>query len=219
MLDFICFYTITVIRKNNKHFNWAILMILYLMRHGPTDWNVKHRCQGWNDIALNDNGINQARDAALKIKDIEIETIYASDLKRAKKTADIISAHLDLPVHYTKRLREMNFGKAEGIKKTDLEAKFPYIYSAFNDVKNPERYDIRYPNGETIGEVQQRFMKLVTKLFEDGRQNVLIVTHGMLIRIFCEICLKKSIKLDNCSVLKVTFDEKSKKFKSPRIIF
>ena len=188
------------------------------MRHGQTDWNVKHRSQGWNDIALNEVWIKQAKDCALKLKDIEIETIYSSDLKRAKRTADIISAHLDLPVHYTKRLREMNFGKAEGIKKTDLPAKFPHIYPAFNDIFNPERYDVRYPLGESIGEVQQRFMKLITKLYEDGRKSVLIVSHGMLIRIFCEICLKKTIRLENCSVLKVVFDEKSKKFKSPKVI-
>jgi broad specificity phosphatase PhoE len=194
-------------------------MILYMMRHGQTDWNVKQRSQGWNDIPLNEKGVVQARLASEKLQNIEIETIYSSDLKRAKKTADIISASLDLPVHYTKRLREMNFGKAEGVKKTDLPAKFPYIHSAFNDLKNPERYDIRYPNGESIGEVQQRFMKFITKLYEDGRKNVLIVTHGMLVRIFCEICLKKSIRLENGSVLKVTFDEKTKKFKSPKIIF
>ena len=194
-------------------------MILYMMRHGQTDWNVKQRSQGWNDIPLNEKGVAQARVASEKLQNIEIETIYSSDLKRAKKTADIISASLDLPVHYTKRLREMNFGKAEGVKKTDLPAKFPYIHSAFNDIKNPERYDIRYPNGESIGEVQQRFMKFITKLYEDGRKNVLIVTHGMLVRIFCEICLKKSIRLENGSVLKVTFDEKTKKFKSPKIIF
>lgn len=195
-------------------------MILYLMRHGQTDWNLKHRSQGWNNtVTLNDNGIEQSYNAAEKLRDLEIETIYSSDLKRAKKTADIVSATLDLPVHYTKRLREMNFGKAEGVKKTDLPAKFPHIYPAFNDINNPERYDVKYPNGETIGEVQQRFMKLATKLYEDGRKNVLLVTHGMLIRIFTEFCLKKTIRLNNGSVLKVTFDEKTKKFKSPKILF
>ena len=194
-------------------------MILYLLRHGQTDWNVSSRSQGWKDIALNDVGISQAKEVAEKLVNIDIETIYSSDLKRAKKTADIISGKLDLPVHYTKRLREMNFGKAEGVKKTDLEAKFPYIYSAFNDITNPERLDIGYPNGETIGQAHQRFMKLITKLYEDGRKNVLIVSHGMLIRIFCEFCLKKTIRLRNGEVLKVTFDEKSKKFKSPKLLF
>ncbi len=194
-------------------------MILYLMRHGQTDWNVEGRVQGWNDTPLNTLGIEQARKAGVLLANEDIETVYSSDLKRAKKTAEIVSASLDLPFHYTKRLREMNFGKAGGVKKTDLLAKFPYIYSAFNDLNNQERYDISYPEGETIGDVQQRFMKFITKLLDDRRQRVLIVTHGMLVRIFAESCLKKTLRLENGSVLRVTFDEKSKKFKSAKILF
>lgn len=194
-------------------------MILYLMRHGQTDWNLKEKVQGWNDTPLNQQGILQARFAGEKLAGEDIETVYSSDLKRAKKSAEIVSAALDLPLHYTKRLREMNFGKAEGLKKSDLPAKFPYIYPAFNDINNLERYDVRYPNGESIGEVQQRFMKFVTKLLEDRRQKVLVVTHGMLVRIFAETCLKKTLRLENGSVLRVNFDEKSKKFKSAKILF
>lgn len=194
-------------------------MILYLLRHGQTDWNVKGRVQGWTDTIINDVGIEQARLAAQRLKRYDIETIYSSDLKRAKKTADIVSGYLDLPVHYTKRLREINFGKAEGVKKTDLIAKFPHISPAFNDTNNPERYEVKYPNGESIGEVQQRFMKFVNKLYADGRQNVLIVTHGMLVRIFTEFCLKKTIKIENGSVLRIVFDEKNKKFKSAKVLF
>ena len=195
-------------------------MILYLMRHGATDWNTKGRVQGWKDTALNELGLKQVRIATEALRNENIQAIYSSDLKRAKKSADIVSVALDLPVHSTKRLREMNFGKAEGVKKTDLEAKFSYTYQAFNDINNPERYDIGYPDGETIGEVQQRFMKFIGKLLEEKKlQNVLIVTHGMLVRIFTEICLKKTIRLDNGSVLKITYDEKSKKFRSPKILF
>ena len=194
-------------------------MILYLLRHGQTDWNIKGRVQGWTDTLINDTGVEQARLAAQKLKRYDIETIYSSDLKRAKKTADIVSGYLDLPVHYTKRLREINFGKAEGIKKTDLIAKFPHISPAFNDINNPERYEVRYPNGESIGEVQQRFIKFVNKLSDEGRKNVLIVTHGMLVRIFTEFCLRKTIKIENGSVLRIVFDEKSKKFKSAKVLF
>lgn len=194
-------------------------MILYLLRHGETDWNAKERVQGATDTVLNKKGLQQAYDAAEKLANENIETVYASDLKRARKTGDIVSAKLDLPIHYTKRLRELNFGKAEGVKISDMQAKFPYIYQAINDIKNPERYDIKYPNGETIGEVQQRFMKFVNKLLDDGRKSVLLITHGMLIRIFAETCLKKTIRLDNCSVLRVTLDEKTKKFKSAKILF
>ena len=194
-------------------------MILYLMRHGQTNWNLQGRTQGWKDTPLNDCGIKQAHNAAEKLKEFQIETIYASDLKRSKKTADIISAALDLPIHYTQKLREMNFGKAEGVKKTDLPAKFSYIYQAFNDIKNPGRDEIGYPEGETIGQVQQRFMKFLNRLRTDGRQNVLLVTHGMLIRLFTESVFKKTIRIDNGSVLRITFDEKTKKFRSPKILF
>jgi len=194
-------------------------MILYLLRHGQTDWNIKGRVQGWTDTLINDTGVEQARLAAQKLKRYDIETIYSSDLKRAKKTADIVSGYLDLPVHYTKRLREINFGKAEGVKKTDLIAKFPHISPAFNDINNPERYEVRYPNGESIGEVQQRFIKFVNKLSDEGCKNVLIVTHGMLVRIFTEFCLRKTIKIENGSVLRIVFDEKSKKFKSAKVLF
>lgn len=194
-------------------------MILYLMRHGQTDWDASHHVLGWKDMPLNQTGLQQVNLAAEKLKNISIETIYASDLKPSKKTADIISGYLDLPVHYTKKLREINFGKAEGVKKTDLEAKFSYIYHAFNDIKNPERYAIAYPGGETIGEAQQRFVKFITKLCEDGRDNVLLVTHGMFLRIFTETCCKKEIYLNNGSVLKVTYECKNKKFRAPKILF
>lgn len=194
-------------------------MILYLMRHGQTEWNLAQRVQGWNDTPLDKEGQKQIRLAAEKLAGEEIETIYASDLKRARKSADIASNILDLPVHYTKRLREMNFGKAEGMKKSDLPTVFPYIYQAFNDINNPDRYETGYPEGETIGEVQQRFMKFINKLYEEGRERVLLVTHGMLVRIFAETCLKKTIRLDNGAVLRVVFDEKTKKFKSAKVLF
>lgn len=189
------------------------------MRHGETDWNAKDRIHGVSDIPLNSKGIEQSRKASELLATENIETIYASDLKRAKKTGDIVSATLDLPIHYTKRLREINFGKAEGVKISDLPAKFSYNFQAFNDVNNPERYDVRFPNGESVGEAQQRFMKFINRLLDDGRQSVLVVTHGVLIRIFAEVCLKKTINLDNCSVLRVTYNEKSKKFKSAKILF
>ena len=60
-------------------------MILYLMRHGQTDWNVEGRVQGWNDTPINKKGLEQAHFAGEKLINEEIETVYSSDLKRAKK--------------------------------------------------------------------------------------------------------------------------------------
>ena len=60
---------------------------------------------------------------------------------------------------------------------------------------------------------------LLTRLWYFPYLRVLLVTHGMLIRIFAEICLKKTIRLENGSVLRVAFDEKTKKFKSAKVLF
>ena len=74
-------------------------MIFYLLRHGQTDWDAAGRVLGWKDMPLNQAGISEAQTAAQKLLSLGISTVYASDLKRTKKTADIISGRLDLPIH------------------------------------------------------------------------------------------------------------------------
>lgn len=66
----------------------------------------------------------------------------------------------------------MNFGKAEGLKKREFGSSLSLYLSGFQRHQNPERYDIGYPGGETTGAVQQRFMKFINKLFEEGRERV-----------------------------------------------
>lgn len=72
--------------------------MLYIMRHGRTDWNVLHKLQGRTDIPLNDEGIKMAEAAALKYKDVHFDICYCSPLKRAKKTAEILLVGRDIPI-------------------------------------------------------------------------------------------------------------------------
>ena len=89
-------------------------MIVYLMRHGQTDWNKEYRLQGATDIPLNEEGRRQAKEAAEKMRDIPFECVYSSPLIRAKETAQIISAFHDIPTVVDDRLKEMSFGIYEG---------------------------------------------------------------------------------------------------------
>ena len=61
--------------------------MLYIMRHGQTDWNKVHRLQGSTDIPLNDEGRRMALEAGKKYKDLHIDVCYCSPLKRAQETA------------------------------------------------------------------------------------------------------------------------------------
>ena len=65
-------------------------MKIYLVRHGETDWNQAGLLQGQTDIALNAQGLEQAHDAAERLKKVPFEIAFCSPLIRAKRTAEII---------------------------------------------------------------------------------------------------------------------------------
>ena len=68
------------------------ISIIYLIRHGETDWNQDKRIQGQTDIPLNARGRRQAEALAGRLSTVSLEMIYTSDLTRARETAEIIAA-------------------------------------------------------------------------------------------------------------------------------
>jgi len=132
---------------------------LLLVRHGETDWNASGRLQGHTDQPLNDYGRRQARELADRLSDDGIAAIYASDLSRAKETAEIVGARLGLPVVVDADLRERNWGSWEGLTPSERDA------VAFE--------------GETPQEHRDRLMRSVRRIAErHPAQRVVVVTHG-----------------------------------------
>ncbi len=90
-------------------------MIMFITRHGQTDWNLEKRLQGRNDIPLNQKGKAQADCCGRALGQAGIELIIASPLCRAAETGRIISKWLgDVPVIYDERLLERDFGLMNG---------------------------------------------------------------------------------------------------------
>ncbi|MCF0117234.1 MAG: histidine phosphatase family protein, partial [Bacilli bacterium] len=108
-------------------------MKIYLMRHGQTDWNVKRLVQGRTDTDLNDNGIAQAYEAASLLKEIKLDIILSSPLKRAYKTSLIIAKDKNIPSHCIESLLEMSFGDLEG---KPIETTGDQLYKFFKDPIN-----------------------------------------------------------------------------------
>lgn len=90
-------------------------MKLYLVRHGQTDWNIKKQTQGVADIELNATGLAQAEALRDRIvaENLQFDYVYASPLRRAKKTAEIITGNRP-DIIYDDRLVERNYGDLEG---------------------------------------------------------------------------------------------------------
>lgn len=102
------------------------MTIVYLVRHGETDWNRQRKLQGRKDIALNETGITQAGQLAEIFARLGITAVASSNLSRARETARIIAAACGLhSVEEHPGLTERDFGSAEGMTYEARSATFP----------------------------------------------------------------------------------------------
>lgn len=160
--------------------------MLYIMRHGRTDWNDERRLQGRTDIPLNETGRQMARDAASRYADIDLDIIYCSPLIRALETARIFASGRDIPVITDDRLKEMAFGIYEGMARSFDIPDCP-VNVLFRD---PENYKVPVEGGESFDELFNRtgsFLDEIRPLVSEGK-NILIVGHGaMNLSIICQV--------------------------------
>jgi len=164
-------------------------MILYLIRHGETDWNVERRCQGFSDSPLNETGRRQAEATARHLSDIKIDAIYSSTLGRAYEMACLIAGYHGVSVQTTDAFRELNQGEFEGLTLTELVENHSDFLQRW--LSNPA--DIKVPGGESMRELQARAWSALEEIVE-GRDdgNVVVVSHNL-----CNLALLcRIMKLD-----------------------
>ena len=155
------------------------MLRLYMMRHGETVWNTERRYQGMTDIELSEEGLRQAQCAAERFKSIDIDKIYCSPLKRAAATAKPIAEEKNLEINFEDGFREIFFGEWEGMTVPDLTEKYGDDY--INFIKEPHNYG--FPGEGSIDNVIERLKPAIDRIIENDEGNVLIVSHGGIIRL------------------------------------
>jgi probable phosphoglycerate mutase len=146
-----------------------VTTLLYLVRHGETDWNAQRRIQGATDIPLNDTGRRQAAATAELLTRRRFDAVVSSTLSRAAETGAVIARRLGLaePVGYD-GLRERSYGEAEGLTDAEVRARYPD-----DDVPGRESHAAVLARAtETLAEVAVRY--------DQGA--VVVATHGAVIR-------------------------------------
>ena len=126
-------------------------MLVYLLRHGETDWNKEKRIQGCTDIPINEYGRELARKTRDGLKDTTFDLCLCSPLGRARETASIVLEGRDVPIELCEAVREMNFGEYEGLPSSEEPMKTIW-HDFFHDT---ERY-ITSETGESVEELLVR---------------------------------------------------------------
>ncbi len=152
----------------------------YIVRHGQTDWNVNRHIQGHTDVALNGLGRSQAQELSKKLQSITFDSVFSSDLLRAKETAEIIVFEKKIAIQTTKLLRERFFGRLEGKQNDELIHMLEEVrklpFSARASFKPYEDY-------ETDEELVSRFITFLREVAVGyPNKTVLVVSHGGMMR-------------------------------------
>jgi uncharacterized phosphatase len=146
------------------------MTLLYLVRHGETDWNLARRIQGSTDIPLNDTGREQAARAGALLSRRHWDGIASSPLSRALETGQIIGRAIGIDdIEILDDIVERHYGDAEGLTDKDLATRFPG--------------DATVPGRETREDVAARVVPSLIALAErHPGKNLVVTTHGGVIR-------------------------------------
>jgi 2,3-bisphosphoglycerate-dependent phosphoglycerate mutase len=157
---------------------------LIIFRHGQSLWNLENKFTGWVDVELSPKGVEEARQAGIKLKGHTFDHAYASGLKRAQNTLTLAlesAGHAPLAPVYDQALNERMYGDLQGLDKQETALKY-----GEEQVKIWRRsYDIPPPNGESLKDTAARVIpyfenEIIPKL--KAGKNIVVAAHGNSLR-------------------------------------
>ncbi len=186
-----------------KKENYSYMPIkLILIRHGESDGNVKRKFSGFQDVDLTEKGIWQAKRLARRLEGVQVDSVYCSDLKRARHTAEIIFGDRGKDIVVSPNLREINFGIWEGLTFEEIKLREGAKFTSW--MENPDEKTI-IPQGESLAILNDRVMTEVNRILQEHKnegkdKTIAIVCHGGAIRII--LCNALNLELKNLWYIK-----------------
>jgi broad specificity phosphatase PhoE len=164
----------------------------FLSRHGETVWHAENRYAGSTDVALTERGLAQADALARWASSARLDAVLCSPLSRARRTACPSAKAAGLPLQEDDRLREVDFGKGEGLTRAEMREAFPDRLDAF--LRDPVAHHL--PGGEDPRAAAARASSCladVARRLPDAR--VLVVAHSTLLRLL--LCHELGVPLSS----------------------
>jgi len=171
----------SVLRPPLSVVRFAVMPVLYFIRHGETDFNVAQRLQGRSETSLNARGRTQSREYAGILRDLfERDRHQAADyayvsspLLRARETMQLLRSQLGLdPGAFAidDRLAEISYGQWEGFTLAEIQARDPGVLQR----RERDKWDFMPPGGESYREVAER----VAAWYATVTRDAVIAAHG-----------------------------------------
>ena len=184
-------------------------MRLILVRHGATDWNQQRRIQGLSNLGLNETGRGQAEALAQSLKDVKVDAIYTSPLRRAQETARAISRFHQVEVVTLEGLKELDVGEVDGLTYDEMRLQHSEFFTKWMS----DFTSVRLPGGGTVPELRDQCCATVQDIVKkqqpgrgekcgDEDKVVVAVTHFF--PIMCIIC--NTLGLDLLSSRRLRLD-------------
>jgi len=176
-------------------------MIIYLIRHGQTEYNDKNIFRGQLNIPLNSYGISQAESIGIALKVITFDVIYTSPLIRAKKTAEIIHKYQSgkISINIENDFTDLNYGKWQAKSKEEVKNNYPKLYHEWEI----SPYNIKIPDGESLYDAQKRSWNGLIKIIDSSKDKVIcIVSH----RVINKLLISKILGIPKTGFWKIRQD-------------
>ncbi len=176
-------------------------MLIYAIRHGETEYNIKRLCDSdpVRNVMLTKKGISQAKEASNRLANIKFDAIFISQISRTKETAKIILRNEEKLI-VDKRIND----RLTGFQDRPVE-EYEKALRNSRDIWNA-----KFGNGESLEEEKNRVFSFLGELIEEKYKTVLVVTHLETIQIISGYFKNLSnremlnVPVANCQVFKFT---------------
>jgi len=162
---------------------------IYLIRHGSSEYNEKDVLSGMTNVSISTLGENQAKQLSTFFERLEIQRIFASPLKRAQQTAELVFPMQKCNIKIIDGLSEIDYGDYEGFDRTKYSSTEDAVIKSW--LNKPS--SLTFPGGSSVsGHADQAFAAFLETASEYPNGNLALVSHRATIR----LVISKLIGLD-----------------------
>lgn len=192
---------------------------IYLLRHGKVEG--KAALNGISDVLVSPD-LQQQICEALVLHNVDFDSVMTSPLRRCSDLANLYSERMSVPLSVAPEFKEMNFGEVDGIAFDELKDKWAMLDTFWQDPSNH-----KLSGAESLHSFHERVTQAWSQLLNDPSDNLLLVTHGGVIRMLLAHCLDidwknpslySKLSIENASITHIQVTQFAQSFISVKAI-